>query len=1009
MAVDVGLVEYLSKANAIRYGSVGISNIRTLSGTSKIVFDLVDGNSFTLDLSSLSIMWKETYDINSNGVVDKTEKLKNNTDNSYNDGSFYLNRDNHTGSQDATTVTVDKTGFNLNLKGLGTVATVQDVMNWLDTFKTFEQGLSIGKENVEGSFKILPENNKLAFYRYQSGAWVKVSSIGSFTTDYLVLTNRDSSLTFLNSNKTLKYNGMSLGTLNDSLRLGDTRFENIFIAGNELYKVEHGTQLANLTANLGTDVEQSISEFDVEFIADSPTSSVTNYEYIKSVVLYSLDIWCSEIVNGYGIIVTEKDTGLEVYRSRSDFEIAQCMDTPSLPVGKNTVNFPIPIYLRCGGTYILTIKADKSYKLKGIISDSKFYPYLSFAGKWVYYYKITDEEWLKNNMQLSDATDSNSSTTIASSKAVNNVRKLISTAVSGMTYLGAISCEAFVLLDNANTGNFYKLSNDGTIFGKQYKANTSVVIKNQLVDTLITEDDVDFFTVEATGVGGIWVTNVTNYTTGKNVSMTMKSSPNNGCVDSITTDDTKIYVTVEWDRGVEEYCGIPIVNGQDISSYATKVGGTFTATILLDISDVATTTINCDNNGTVFSVPIIKEVAPTINALTIKNTATDYPTTNSIQQTECKTGDIMTFDITADKDFTSIEVMTYGGASAKTITVASTSTTSGTFTVNASGLTTATNKTIKCRVKSPTGSYSAWFESTNNFVVNDLVPTVTLSSTTYPSTQSALKNTESATVLLNIANADTLTPSLIGAELTITSSSLASKTIVVARASGTYNDNTNNLKATCYRNANGSNTVLNTCVCIANVAPTLSSQSLATYNVMSGNGTVTNTLTFGVQKVKVKSVSALTVGTLVTGTTSTYATTYGLGISAQSSDTHSNTALTTNIVVTGMSGLDSASIPITYYVRGFANMVLSLTYPALSKVIGTTVVDVTKLVVSGSIQSTPPLEICKAYVSPSSISTSLADKYSIDATGLNFLLPSAVNGFGYNSSNPIQVNISEVY
>jgi hypothetical protein len=452
------------------------------------------------------------------------------------------------------------------------------------------------------------------------------------------------------------------------------------------------------------------------------------------------------------------------------------------------------------------------------------------------------------------------------------------------------------------------------------------------------------------------------------------------------SDDNSYKVTVEWDRS-SEYCGVCTVNTKEVTNITRLAGGTYQGTTILSSDDIVDSIVAMFNENS-YTVPFTIVVPPTITSFTISGT---YPTTNGVLQTELKENDKITCSIATDKDIDTIEFVDEGAFSSQSVNVST-----GTSFTNIIGIIANRGDATldfngKIRVRSTQGSWSEYVLSSNTVKLNNIKPSMTFGAISYPSGQLAIKGTESATLNYTLSNTDICTPSIIGNDLSLgtqTSTSL----IVTRLATGTttYNDGTiNNVSLSLIRNANGSNVVYNTGVAIVTNPAILTSQSLGTYNIMSGSGTVTNTLTFS-QKCKVKSISALSTnkGTLATGVTSIYNNSYDLGISAQDSDIHSSTSNSLGLVVTGLSGLDSSGISINYYIRGFANKVMSFVYPSLSQALGTTVVDVSKLVVNGYILTSPTFEICKVYENNSTnINNDTADYYSISSDKLNLLLP----------------------
>jgi hypothetical protein len=106
-------------------------------------------------------------------------------------------------------------------------------------------------------------------------------------------------------------------------------------------------------------------------------------------------------------------------------------------------------------------------------------------------------------------------------------------------------------------------------------------------------------------------------------------------------------------------------------------------------------------------------------------------------------------------------------------------------------------------------------------------PTVSLSSTSYPSQQAALKSSESAGTTNSAAGYDTIEYTSPNGDLSIASPSVFANPKTVSRAGGTYNISTDNLKISATKTSNGKVSEDETVVKIANTALTFSIQNLA--------------------------------------------------------------------------------------------------------------------------------------------------------------------------------------
>jgi len=848
----------------------------------------------------------------------------------------------------ANNITVLKTDFTNLLKDF-TGTQTQDLFNFIDEMNEIPNGiLYFGEINTENSWKIIKEYFNLNFYRYDlyNSQYNKIASFGaSVESDRFILTEWQGSILGKKTDGTKRTllktsvdkNGVIIG--NKFGRVG-------LVNGNKLFSMYPTGISSNFKMNECSDAEgianaQTITNFSTYFKAtiDGFYSGLKNIEVIEVPEGTIARFWAiSEdkndiIVEDCSYLNFTKGLGKEIVVGLNDLLLNE-----PFPIDKDTA-----VYFNL--EFSNPVKLKGSVVDNGVIDDPKFYPMCDVIKEIANLEDLATQDWVRTNIPLSDATDSDSITTAASSKAVNSVRKLVSTAVSGMTYLGGISCEAFSAITIGRKGNYYKLADDGIIFGTSYNAGTSVLINTDFNDRAITVNDCDFFVVEATGTGGIFVTNVTATTSGKNVSITYKDAPNNGCVDSILTDDTSLNVTIEWDRTEDAYCGIPTVNGTTVSSYSNKTGGTYTVTVTIDISSAES--IICENNGVVFSVPITKETPPVIQSVTFGN----YP----INQTSVKENDTMEITITADKSFNQVIVDNFELAKSKTQNV--TEGTSATISISCAnrGLTTATSQKVRIMVVSPTGSSSGSYTSSTGIMMNNSVPSLTIGTKTYPDGQEALKETEQCTINFTTSKADVVTISSPNGQLNIGTKTATS--VQVTRLSENYNIATPNLSFSLKFNENQATATVITIINIVNVPATLTSTSAV--QIRSGIGNVSVTCTFS-QAVKISSVT-IPKGTLGSATsTSTYSTSYNGLISADDVTEHSLSNVNMTIGLVGMSGI-TATVYKPFYVKGFGAKTLTFTYPEYTKAIGTTVVDPLSIVCSGTLNVSPAVTIATTY------------------------------------------------
>ena len=133
------------------------------------------------------------------------------------------------------------------------------------------------------------------------------------------------------------------------------------------------------------------------------------------------------------------------------------------------------------------------------------------------------------------------------------------------------------------------------------------------------------------------------------------------------------------------------------------------------------------------------------------------------------------------------------------------------------------------------------FTSTDTAVVNNgNYPSVSISSVSYPGSQDALKDVESATVSNSVSVFDSVAYSSPNGDLTISNSTAFEASKNVSRQAGSYNISSNNFTITATKNSNGMVRSASTVVKIANSAMSLSIANLASELSSSPAGTSDN-------------------------------------------------------------------------------------------------------------------------------------------------------------------------
>lgn len=327
--------------------------------------------------------------------------------------------------------------------------------------------------------------------------------------------------------------------------------------------------------------------------------------------------------------------------------------------------------------------------------------------------------------------------------------------------------------------------------------------------------------------GGVFITNIAPTSTGivGNKLYVANTVPANKVLTDATTDTDSVRVTIFAEGGGSFYS--PIVT---ITTVPAQAGGPIVATLTEDANDKRA------YNGYADLVGITADTVVTATSSTnavddaIIHRAAAGPVTNFVtigslpgSQTEAKSGDVVTITGRVSNDANYAEIIAGGAAGALAVLTVGAADSfgtgfrsiSGSFTV--SGL--SGSQSISARARNSLGTFGSALASTNSITLNQTYPTIGARTITYPSTQSGLKNTETATVAATVTNGDTVVYTSPGSELTITSPSTYASSKTVTRAGGTYNFGTNNYTITATKTSNAAVTVASSSVTIANTAP----------------------------------------------------------------------------------------------------------------------------------------------------------------------------------------------
>ena len=404
------------------------------------------------------------------------------------------------------------------------------------------------------------------------------------------------------------------------------------------------------------------------------------------------------------------------------------------------------------------------------------------------------------------------------------------------------------------------------------------------------------------------------------------------------------------------------------------------------------TSIRVDHeDGAYHSISITQDSPPQITSAYFYGGYPSIPAGGN--QTELKAGDTFNFHVDTDVPIVSIEIDNFGAFNASTTSVTAGTSHNLTSRVIADRGTSVQALGARVRVQKANGSYSAWFLTTSQgstdaqytVKLNNLYPSISIGSITYPNSQQALKDSEQATVSNTVSNFDLISYTSPNSDLSITSSTSYQISKTVTRSAGNYNISTNNFRITATRNANNAVTInSSTVVKIAHAAPTLTVSVPAARLRTGGNdGTSTPSYTITITATQ-ELISAPTLsipsggGTWLGGGFSGSGTTWTRSI--QISDSLTKTTYTWGAIsATNLAGKVVTSITTgpTYVIGGFLSRIVSLAAFANEVNINTSVSDYSKMTISWVIKVLPNKRAVGTTATPD------PDSWAINSLGVN--------------------------
>jgi hypothetical protein len=193
-------------------------------------------------------------------------------------------------------------------------------------------------------------------------------------------------------------------------------------------------------------------------------------------------------------------------------------------------------------------------------------------------------------------------------------------------------------------------------------------------------------------------------------------------------------------------------------------------------------------------------------------------------QTAVKAGDTVTISGTTEDSATQIKLDNYGACNGTDWLPVS----NGSFLFQATVSSLSGLRTVRATVRNSIGSAGQTKESDNNILLDQQYPEFTFNSILYPTGQSAFKGNESGQIDVEVLHSSSVVYSSPTGEFNISLPNTYEQVkIINFTNTGGYNDSHNNYRINAYKAANGSSSIFNHVIHVADKAPVLSiSQSV---------------------------------------------------------------------------------------------------------------------------------------------------------------------------------------
>lgn len=477
----------------------------------------------------------------------------------------------------------------------------------------------------------------------------------------------------------------------------------------------------------------------------------------------------------------------------------------------------------------------------------------------------------------------------------------------------------------------------------------------------------------------------------------------NSILNSCSTTTQNVAVSILALPGHTRYKPTVTLSGQNVTLTALADRPLFTGVRFINLNSGTSLTVR-HQDGASHTCTIAQDLPPEVQ---IAYFTGGYPGS----QTELKENDTFNLFIQTNTPVTRIEIDNYGAYKAFSANVAAGTTFTVTTAQIANRGTSTQNLGARVRVQKANGSFSNWYltesfgstDGTHLVKLNNTFPTISTinqANITYPASQAALKDSETAVVNHTVTNANTVAYNSPNGDLSISNPSTYETAKTVQRIGGNYNIATNNFRIVATRTANNASTTsASAVVYIAHTAPTLSITTPFT-RLRSGGNNGTSVQSYNIvitASQNLISAPSLTPDTNNGGTFSGAAFTGGPTVWTRglqiNDDLIKGSKTWASISATNLAGKVVTTITSggTYTIGGFVSRTLSLAAFANEVTLNTSVVDFSKMTLSWAVKALPNKATVGSNVPPPQPDTWTINALNTNPTTVRILDTSATN------------------